>query len=81
MNNENMSATLHWRDHANRYPNLSHIVKVYLTPRASSVTVEINGQLWNFVFKFKNSQRSAILPDRLNRVRQCAAIDERHIGL
>jgi len=32
-----MSAILYWRRHAKIYPNLSHIVKVYLTLSAFSV--------------------------------------------
>jgi len=34
---EKMSAILYWRRHANSYPNLSCIAKVYLTLSTSSV--------------------------------------------
>jgi len=65
MEDKKMSAMLCWGHHANTYPNLSSIAKVYLTFSASSVLVE---SMFSVAGLVKNSRRSAISPHHLNRV-------------
>ena len=62
---EKLSPLVFWKNHADHYPNLAMLARVYLTPSASSVPVE---GLFSVTGIIKNTRRSSIAPHRLNKL-------------